>query len=212
MLLGVELTAKEQAWFEAKPTDNLEAYTWALRGGDLYSRGDITNLKKARAAFKKAIELDPGYVPAYVGYAGASIGLVAWGLGPADDLLDDAERRLREAQVIDPGSSMVHVGLGDVRIQRGDWVGAEQEFKKAPDLDPDNYRAQFEWAGPRSAMLGRPQEAVQVYKQLRWREPFHLNLAGQYANALAQTGRVEEAEKELQRITEIDPTYAGGNS
>jgi tetratricopeptide (TPR) repeat protein len=106
---------------------------------------------------------------------------------------------------------MVHVGLGDVRIFRGDWVGAEQEFKKALDLDPDNQSAQSAWASPLYEVLGRPQEAVQLYEQLRWREPLHLNLAANYAMALAQTGRVEEAEKELQRIIEIDPTYSGSH-
>jgi TolB-like protein/Flp pilus assembly protein TadD len=209
--LQVELGFQVAQSVERRTTDNLEAYTWALRGWDLFSRDDITNLKKTRAAFKKAIELDPEYVPAYVGYAAASVSLVSWGLGPADDLLDDAERRLREAQVIDPGSSMVHVGLGSVRISRGDWVGAEQEFKKALDLDPDNYSAQSAWAFPLHEVLGRPQEAVQLYEQLRWREPLNLNLAGNYAMALAQTGRVEEAEKELQRIIEIDPTYSGSH-
>ena len=91
---------------------------------------------------------------------------------------------------------MVHVGLGDVRIERSDWVGAEQEFKKALDLDPDNYRAQNAWAYPLHTLLGRPQEAVQLYEELRWREPLDLMIAGNYAYALAQAGRVEEAEKE----------------
>jgi Flp pilus assembly protein TadD len=98
-----------------------------------------------------------------------------------------------------------------VRIHRGDWVGAEQEFKKALDLDPDNYWAQSAWAYPLYAVLGRPQEAVKLYEQLRWREALNLMLAGNYAYALAQTGRVEEAEKELQRIIEIDPTYSGNH-
>jgi tetratricopeptide (TPR) repeat protein len=133
------------------------------------------------------------------------------GLGPADDLLDDAERRLREAQVIDPGSSGAHVGLGNVRSYRGDWVGSEQEFKKALDLNPDNHWAQYAWAFVLHERLGRPQEAVQLYEQLRWREPLDWNLAGNYAMALAQTGRVEEAEKELQRIIEIGPAYSGGH-
>ena len=209
--LQVELGFQVAQSVARRTTDNLEAYTWVLRGLDLFPRGDVTNLKKARAAFKKAIELDPEYVPAYLGYATASISLVAWGLGPADDLLDDAERRLREAQVIDPGSSGVHAGLGGVRIYRGDWVGAEQEFKKALDLDPDNQWAQHAWAYALSAMLGRPQEAVQLFEKLRWREPLDLISLATTPMALAQTGRVEEAEKELQRIIEIDPTYSGGH-
>jgi tetratricopeptide (TPR) repeat protein len=60
-------------------------------------------------------------------------------------------------------------------------------------------------------MMGRPQEAVQLFELLRWREPRHLALAVSYAMALAQSGRVEEAEKELQRVIAIDPTYSSGH-
>ena len=70
--LQVELGFQVAQSVARRTTDNLEAYTWVLRGLDLLPRGDVTNLKKARAAFKKAIELDPEYVPAYVGYAGAN--------------------------------------------------------------------------------------------------------------------------------------------
>jgi TolB-like protein len=209
--LQVELGLQVAQSVARRTTDNLDAYAWTLRGEGLFSRNDITNLNKARAAFKKAIELDPEYAPAYVGYALASGGLVVWGLGPADDLLDEAERRLREAQVIDPGLSEVHAGLGWVRASRYDWVGSEQEFKKALDLDPDNQSAQQGWAYSLYEVLGRPQEAVRLYEQLRWREPLDWNLAGNYAMALAQTGRVEEAEKELRRIIEIHPTYSGSH-
>jgi TolB-like protein/Flp pilus assembly protein TadD len=210
--LQVELGLQVTQSVARRTTDNLDAYTWFLRGQDLQSRGDVANSKKARAAFKKAIELDPEYVPAHVGYAGASVDLVYWGLGPADDLLDDAERRLREAQVIDPGSSGVHAGLGWVRFFGGDWVGVERALEKALDLDPDNQAAQFVWAFSLHVMLRRPQEAVQLYEQLRWRDPLNFMLAASYAMALAHTGRVEEAEDELQRIIGIDPTYSGGHS
>ncbi len=137
--LQVELGFRVAQSVARRTTDNLAAYTWTLRGADLFSRSDVTNLKKARAFFKKAIELDPEYVPAYVGHARASVELFWWGLGPAGDLLDDAERSLREAELLDPGSSAVHATRGMVGAYRNDWVGAERAFKKALELDPNDY-------------------------------------------------------------------------
>jgi tetratricopeptide (TPR) repeat protein len=182
-----------------------------LRGADLSSRSDVTNVKKARAFFKKAIELDPEYVPAYVGHARASVDLFSWGIGPAGDLLDEAERSLREAELLDPDSSAVRGTRGMVGAYRNDWVGAERAFKKALELDPIDYWAQQAWALLLYVFLGRPQEAAELYELARWREPLHLLIASHYAFALAQAGRVDEAERELQRIIEIDPNYSTGH-
>ena len=193
-----------------RSTDNLTAYTWTLRGADLYSRSDVTNLKKAQAFFNKAIDLDPEYVPAYVGHARASIELFGWGRGPAGDLLDDAERSLREAELLDPGSSAIHATRGMVGLYRNDWVGAERAFKKALELDPNDYWAQNAWAEVLCFHVSRPQEAAELYEVLRWREPLDLRIASNYALSLMQTGRVDEAERELQRIIEIDPNYSSG--
>ena len=210
--LQVELGFRVAQSVARRTTDNLAAYTWTLRGADLYSRSDITNIKKARAFFKKAIELDPEYVPAYLGNARASVDLYGWGLGPAaGDLLDDAERSLREAELLDPGSSAVHGTRGIVGAYRNDLVGAERAFKKALELDPNNYWAQEAWAEVLYLFLGRPQEAAELYELARWNEPLHLNIASHYADALTQAGRVDEAERELQRVIEIDPNYSTGH-
>ncbi len=208
--LQVELGFRVAQSVARRATDNLAAYTWTLRGADLYSRSDVTNLEKARAFFNKAIELDPEYVPAYIGHARASVELIGWGRGPAGDLLDDAERSLREAELLDPGSSAVHASRGLVSAYRHDVVGAERAFKKALELDPNDYWSQQAWADVLSQYLGRPQEAAELYEVLRWREPLDLRIASNYAMALMQAGRVDEAERELQRIIEIEPNNSTG--
>jgi tetratricopeptide (TPR) repeat protein len=98
-----------------------------------------------------------------------------------------------------------------VGFYRNDWVGAERAFKKALELDPNDYWAQNAWAEVLCFSIGRPQEAAELYEVLRWREPLDLRIASNYAMALAQAGRVDEAERELQRIIEIEPNYSTGH-
>ena len=208
--LQVELGFRVAQSVARRTTDNMAAYTWTLRGADLYSRSDVTNVKKARTFFNKAIDLDPEYVPAYVGHARASLELIGWGIGPAADLLDDVERSMREAELLDPGSSAVHAIRGTVGLNRNDWVGAERASKKALQLDPNDYWAQNALAEVLLFYGSRPQEALELYEALRWREPLDLRIASNYALALMQAERVDEAKRELQRIIEIDPNYSTG--
>jgi non-specific serine/threonine protein kinase len=64
--LRITLTAREQHAIEQKPTENLEAYDFYLRGRD-YTRRE--NLKFALQMFEHAIKLDPGFALAQVGIA-----------------------------------------------------------------------------------------------------------------------------------------------
>ena len=61
------LTNLELAKVATKQPSSLEAYDLVLRGRSLYARVERTANSQARPLFKRAIELDPGYAPAYVG-------------------------------------------------------------------------------------------------------------------------------------------------
>ncbi|HEV3218655.1 MAG TPA: protein kinase [Candidatus Acidoferrales bacterium] len=64
--LRITLTAREQRAIEQKPTENLEAYDFYLRGRDYTHR---ENLDFALQMFEHAIKLDPGFALAHVGIA-----------------------------------------------------------------------------------------------------------------------------------------------
>ncbi len=64
--LRITLTAREQRAIEQKPTENLEAYDFYLRGRDYTHR---ENLQFALQMFEHAIKLDTGFALAHVGIA-----------------------------------------------------------------------------------------------------------------------------------------------
>jgi len=199
--LGVEV-AKSVA---GRTTDNLEAYTWFLRGTDLSHRANTVTLPGAREAFERAIELDPEYLPAYVGSAYASRLTLDWGTGPLDDTIVRAERRLREALALDPEYGPAHAELGAVLAYYGDWAGAEEAFKRGIELDPSGSAPLIKYGDALAIFQGRPQEGV-VWMERAQVDPFDLESHGMYANALARAGRENEAESELRRILALDPT------
>jgi TolB-like protein len=202
--LQVELGLKVAKSVAGRTTDNLEAYTWYLRGADLLHQPSATTLPAAREAFEKAIELDPEYVPAYVGSAYTSRWIHDWGAGSVDDTLVHAERRLRQALALDPGYGPAHAELGTVLAYYGDWAGAEEAYKRGIELDPSG-SAPFKYGDALATFQGRPQEGV-VWMERAQVDPFDLESLAMYADALARAGREDEAESELRRILALDPT------
>src|SRR5213079_2459882 len=67
--LKVKLLPQEKKNIAQAPTDNVEAYTYYLRGRQFMQRHSKSNYQLARRMFAKAVELDPLYARAYAGIA-----------------------------------------------------------------------------------------------------------------------------------------------
>src|SRR5213595_333328 len=67
--LKVKLLPQEKKSIGQVPTENIEAYTYYLRGRDFLHRRSKHYLQLARRMFAKAVELDPNYARAYAGLA-----------------------------------------------------------------------------------------------------------------------------------------------
>ena len=67
--LKVKLLPQEKKSIAQAPTDNIEAYTYYLRGRQFLQRHSKSYYQLARRMFSKAVELDPMYARAYAGIA-----------------------------------------------------------------------------------------------------------------------------------------------
>ena len=67
--LKIKLHPQEKRFLGKARTDNVEAYTYYLRGRKLLHRGAKSYYQLARRMFAKAVELDPRYARAYAGIA-----------------------------------------------------------------------------------------------------------------------------------------------
>ena len=67
--LKVKLLPQEKKSIKQTPTDNVEAYTFYLRGRQFMERRSKAYYQLARQMFAKAVELDPLYARAYAGIA-----------------------------------------------------------------------------------------------------------------------------------------------
>ncbi|MDP2911071.1 MAG: tetratricopeptide repeat protein, partial [Candidatus Omnitrophota bacterium] len=99
-----------------------------LKGDDKETRDNRKSLlDKAKAEFKKAAEIDPGYLKAHNNLAATYKEL---------GMLDEAEKIFRRVIELNPAYAMAHHNLARTLFQAGKRREAEKEFKEAIKLDP----------------------------------------------------------------------------
>jgi TolB-like protein/tetratricopeptide (TPR) repeat protein len=121
------------------------AYELYLRGRHHLPRILYGDLTAAAELFRRAIELDPGYGPAYAGLATAHSTLYEWfGANYAD--LDGAERASQRALELAPDLAEAHVARGCALSLLKRYEDASREFEEAIRLNPNFFDAYYYFA------------------------------------------------------------------
>lgn len=148
--LAPGLTQDEKTLLTKRSTENAEAYANYLKGNYYWNkRGD--EAAHSAAYFRKAIEIDPNFAPAYVGLASIDAVLSA----PSTE----AEILIEKALKLDNRSAEAHATYGFIRMfHHWDWAGAGRAFDYALELNPNSSVAHH-WKGVYLSLLGRLDEA-----------------------------------------------------
>ena len=155
--LRPELMAAEarRAEHEENP-DSVDLYFLGLQ---VFGKGGVDNIRRARELFERAVALDPGNVDALVGAARAGVILGAiYGFDDRASTLAEAETLLIKGISLAPRNFWAHLWLGFVfihtnRAQRG--IG---ELEQAASLNR-NLGAAHAWIGLAKIVMGRAEEA-----------------------------------------------------
>jgi TolB-like protein/thioredoxin-like negative regulator of GroEL len=117
---------------------------------------------QALASFQQAIELDPNYAPAYLGYSDA-ISEWASNSGWGSALFANARSALMKALELDDSLAKAHWALADSYFYEDwNWAAAEKEYKRALELEPNSAEAHFRYANYLDAM-GRLEEGLKEH-------------------------------------------------
>jgi adenylate cyclase len=137
------------------------AYPLYLEGVALYGQGGESNLRQSIEKFREAGEADSTFAPAFAGLARAyaAIGGNYNILSPEESWPEAKEAAARALQ-LDEGLPEAHLAQAVVKYGADwDWAGAELEFQRALELDPDNVEALSGYAWFLYG-LGRQEEAA----------------------------------------------------
>ena len=142
--LALKLSGDEKKRLARRYTENTEAYQLYLRGRYYWSRRTEDGMKKAIENFQQAINVDPGYALAYVGVGDCYAWLAAYAMSPAE-AVPRAKAAASKALEIDDHLAEVHpIFAWTLFTYDWDWSGAETEFKRSIELNP-NYATAHLW-------------------------------------------------------------------
>jgi adenylate cyclase len=140
--LKVKLLPQEQKSIKRTPTDNVEAYTFYLRGRQFTERRSKAYYQLARQMFAKAVELDPLYARAYAGIADCDSFLFLH-FHVEDVVIDDILATSAKALALDSGLAEAHASRGLALSLEKRYDEARAEFEQAIALDPNSFEGHY---------------------------------------------------------------------
>jgi len=140
---------------------NPSAYDAYLKGRYHLAQRSPDSLQQGIKDFQDAIERDPQYAPAYAGLADCYSLLAYYGIQKPIPLFTKAMSYSQQALEMDSTLGEAYTSRALARtFLNFDWQGAENDYKRAIELDP-NYITAHTWYGLALLMpLSRPAEAA----------------------------------------------------
>jgi TolB-like protein/Tfp pilus assembly protein PilF len=188
-------------------TRDPEAYQLYLKGNYYWEKRTPEALEKAKDFYSQAIEKDPNYAMAYVGLADLYYALPDNAPVPASEANPKARAAAEKALAIDDTLAEPHAVLGGVYATSFEWDRAEQEFRRALELNPDEANVHH-WFAYLLMSLGRRDEALAQAKRAAELELLNLKYSDTVAIMYRDAGQTDQAIELFKKNLEMDPNFA----
>jgi DNA-binding winged helix-turn-helix (wHTH) protein/tetratricopeptide (TPR) repeat protein len=186
-----------------KTAENPAAREAYLKGRYYWRKRTADDIWRAAHEFKRALEIDSNYAPAYVGMADCL--LMGGAANPA--ITESPKTLALKALAIDGNLAEAHATLAYYQSAiEWDWSGAEREFQRAISLDP-GYVTAHHWHAYNLASLGRMDEALSEISRARDLDPVSVNISTDVGEMLYFAGRYDEAITQYLKALALDPGF-----
>ena len=197
--LRLKLSVEEQK--------QLESFSLYLKGRNAWNKRTEDGLLQGIEYFRKAIEVDQGYAPAYAGLADCYNMLVVYGLSQPKDAFPKAKEAATKALTIDGTLAEARTSLAFIK-HRWDWGRdeAEREFQLAIKYKP-GYAPAHQWYSSYLVAMGRFDEAIDQARRAQELEPLSFIGNSHLGWILYLAGRNDEAIAHCKRLLDVDPNF-----
>jgi TolB-like protein/Tfp pilus assembly protein PilF len=188
-------------------TENPKAYALYLKGRYAWNKRTRTDLETAIADFNQAVAEDPEYGLAYSALADAYSVLHFFGGNPSETF-SKSNAAARRALELDPTLAHPHAILASNEMDYDwDFAGAEAEFRKAIQLDPNDATA-HQWYAEKLSALGRHQEAIGEINRAHELDPLSPVISRVLGGTLIAAGQYDQGIAICKQLAQENPTFA----
>ena len=138
--LKVSLTESERQALAQKPTDDLRAYDFYMRGRELLNLKGRRNIENAIRMFESAVEIDPRFASSYAGLAEAYSSMYEWYDGNSLWLTKTIQMN-QQALALDPSSLEAQFGIAMVYFHQQRYAESKRSLEAILQENADFYPA-----------------------------------------------------------------------
>lgn len=205
--VSVQLTPEENRSLANSSEVDARAYELYLKGRFHWYRFEEGDLELALSYFEQAIEQDPDYALAYVGFADALATPAHIGMMPTQHVFPAAKGYVKRALELDPDLAEAHDFLARIHFSYDwNWDAADREFRNSIKLNsgyPDVHVVFSQFL----AMTGRWEESLREARIGASLDPLNPWFRMELAQRLGWLGRYEEALDELGTVIDSQPDF-----
>lgn len=199
--LKVSLTTSEKQLLAKKPTDDLRAYDFYMRGRELLYQKGKRNTEQAVLMFENALKIDPTFASAYAGLAEAYSYMYEWYDGnPA--WLGKAIEMDQKALSLEPGSIDAQFGIAMVYFHQKRFAESKRTIegilKENAQFHPGYLRL-----GMIAELSGDLKSALQQYGQAAQVKPPDEDAWRFLVGVYRKLGKMEAAQDAALKVIEI---------
>lgn len=202
------VTPAEAKRLARAPRVNPEAYELCLKGRFHWFKLSPEQLNAALGYFRRALELDENCAQAWAGIAGTWLSLGDTGAIPKGEAFASAKAAALRAIELDDTLAESHSALANIRfLYEWDWAGAETEFRRAIQLNPNDAGLHFFLADFLISM-GRTREwEVEMDRTIEL-DPLNFFFRCFLGWHLVYLRRTEEAIREFEKAYRIERNFS----
>ena len=201
------LAAAETQQLAQKATNIPEAQEQYLAGRREWNKRSKEGFENALKHFEDAIELDPDYADPYSGLADNYSLMVFYGHAIRDEAMPKAKQNAETAKEKNPNLAKAYTSLGWIlHMYEFDWDGAENNFKRAIELNP-NYATGSQWYGFLLNNMGKTQEAVKIVQRAEQSDPTSMIIKANLSRYYNELDKQEIALNYADQVLAVSPTF-----
>ena len=199
--LKISLSDSERQVLARKPTDDLRAYDFYMRGRELLYLKGKRNTEQAIQMFENAVAIDSGFASSYAGLAEAFSQMYEWYDG-SPHWLGEAIEMNQKALTLDPTSLEAQFGIAMVYFHHRRFAEAkrtiEEILQKNSQFHPGYMRL-----GMIAEQSGELERALKYYQGATELKPYDEDSWRSLAGIHRKLGNVEAAEQAALKVIEV---------